>query len=141
MERKERFLGSLLTYSRNSYWVSEEIPGIESFVLLVMGFVFSPLKAPHCAFCTFWCDLLFGLWFILFSSLVPLLDAFSLFIYLINFEKTNRKMKCTNWSTSQLYYGMVKSMPLKLGNDLCNPIMTSELGNKPNKMDKVVTIP
>jgi len=37
VEKGRNFLGSLLTYSRNSYWVSEEIPGIESFVLLVMG--------------------------------------------------------------------------------------------------------
>ncbi len=45
---------------------------------LSKGFVFSPLRAPHCG-------LLFGLWFFLFSSLVPLPGAFSficLFIYL-----------------------------------------------------------
>ncbi len=76
-----------------------------------------------------------------FSSLVPLPHVFSFFLYLINFEKTNKKMKCTNWSKSQLYYGMVKSVPLKLGKTPCNPIRISQLGNIPNKMNKVMTIP
>jgi len=47
------------------------------------GFVFSPLRAPHCAFCTFRCGLLFGLQFFLFSSLVPLPSVFPLFINLL----------------------------------------------------------
>jgi len=37
---------------------------------------------PHCAFCTLGCGLLFGLLSFPFSSLVPLLDVFPLFIYL-----------------------------------------------------------
>jgi hypothetical protein len=46
-----------------------------------VGFLFSSLKALNCAFCTFGCGLLFGLWsFLFFSFLVPLLDVFPLFI-------------------------------------------------------------
>jgi hypothetical protein len=68
------------------------------FVLLVMGlglgFVFSYIRAPHCVFCTFKCALLFGLWFFLFSSLVPVLGVFPLFIYLGNrLESTNMMKK------------------------------------------------
>jgi len=44
--------------------------------------VFFPLKALHCVFCTFRCDLLFGLQSFLFSSLVPLLGASPLLIHL-----------------------------------------------------------
>ncbi len=55
------------------------------FLLLVMGlglgFMFSSLRAPHCGFCAFKCALLFRLWSFLFSSLVPLLGVFPLFIY------------------------------------------------------------
>ncbi len=42
----------------------------------------SPFKAPHCAFCTFRCDILFGLWSFILSSLIPLIGVFPLFIYL-----------------------------------------------------------
>jgi hypothetical protein len=45
----------------------------------------SRLRAPHCVFCAFGCGLLFGLWFFLFSSLVPLPSVFP-FIYLFNNE-------------------------------------------------------
>jgi hypothetical protein len=57
------------------------------FVLLVMGlgprFMFSPLRAPHCVFCTFRCDLLFDFGPFFYSSLV-LCGVFFLysFIYL-----------------------------------------------------------
>jgi hypothetical protein len=61
------------------------------FVLLVMGLgprflMFSPLRAPHVVFCNLGCDVLFGIWSFLFSSLVPLVDVFPLFIYLIYFQ-------------------------------------------------------
>jgi len=69
------------------------------FVLLVMGlglgFVFSSLRASHCMFCTFKCALLFGLLILsLFSSLVPLIGVFPLFIYLGNIDLSiNMKKK------------------------------------------------
>jgi len=69
------------------------------FVLLVMGlglgFVFSSLRASHCTFCTFKCALLFGLLILsLFSSLVPLIGVFPLFIYLGNIDLSiNMKKK------------------------------------------------
>jgi len=45
-------------------------------------FMFSPLRAPHCVFCTFRCGLLFDFGPFLYSSLVPLRGVFQLFIYL-----------------------------------------------------------
>ncbi len=42
----------------------------------------SPLRAPQGVFCTFRCDILFGLWSFLFSF-VPLPGVFPLFIYLL----------------------------------------------------------
>ncbi len=45
------------------------------------GMVFSPLRAPLCAFCTFECGLLFGFSILFSSSHVPLPGVFS-FIYL-----------------------------------------------------------
>ncbi len=52
--------------------------------------MFSPRHgAPHCAFCTLGCGLLFGLWSFL-SSLVPLRGCFSFikFIYLFIYKLT-----------------------------------------------------
>jgi hypothetical protein len=47
-----------------------------------MGFMISPFRVPHCVFCALGCDLLFGLWSFLLSSLVPLLmGVIYLFIY------------------------------------------------------------
>jgi hypothetical protein len=61
------------------------------FVLLVMGSglkfcVFSPLRAPHCVFCIFECDLLFGPGSFLLLVLFPCREFFlpsflPLFIY------------------------------------------------------------
>ncbi len=83
--------------------MSEEIPGIESFLLLVMGLgprfcVFSssgsPLCVLHLIFIVIFC-LDFGPFY--FLLLFPCHMFFlSFFLSLINFEKTNREMKCTN---------------------------------------------
>ncbi len=64
--------------------------------------MFSPLRAPHCVFCTFRCGLLFGLQSFLFSSLVPL-PSVSSFIYLLVwqlpcFQTLNR---WTLWSVNE----------------------------------------
>jgi len=56
------------------------------FTLRAMGlgpkFVISALRVPHCVVCTLRCDLLFGLRFFLFPSLVPFLGVFHLFLSL-----------------------------------------------------------
>jgi hypothetical protein len=44
------------------------------------------LGLPHVVFCNLGCDVLFGIWSFLFSSLVPLLDVFPLFIYVTYFQ-------------------------------------------------------
>jgi hypothetical protein len=54
--------------------------------------MFSPLRAPHSAFYTFKCDLLFGLWFFSFFFSCSLPRCFS-FIYLFS-----KDMKNTTWS-------------------------------------------
>ncbi len=66
-----------------------------------MGFLFSPLKAPHCASCTFGCGLLFALQSFLFSSLVPLL---MFFLYLFNnnclLNQKDNKTQKKKWKTT-----------------------------------------
>ncbi len=48
--------------------------------------VSSSFRAPHCAFCTFRCGLLFVRRYFLCSSFVPLPGVFPLFIYLFIYK-------------------------------------------------------
>jgi hypothetical protein len=69
---RSKFLGHLLARLASCYW----------WWVWVLGFLISPIRALLSAFCAFKCGLLFELWSFLFSSLVPLLGAFPLYIYL-----------------------------------------------------------
>jgi len=78
-----------------TFQVFQPSPSTTCFVLLVMGlgprFCDSPLRAPHCGFCSLGCGLLFALQSFLFSSLVPLPGVFPLIIYLfINWRQLVR---------------------------------------------------